>query len=567
MKRKEVKKQNIIQFSLLIVIIILLNYISNFLFFRVDLTSDKRYIISETTKKYISELEDVVYFQIYLDGDLPYGFQKLQRSAKELLEEFRAYGGDNIEFEFYNPSANPDQQTRNEIFKQLYDKGLQPTNLQVKGKDGAQSQQIIFPGMVINYRARENVLNILENNSIYSPEVNLNNSIQNLEYEIITAIKSLTYPFKEEIAFIDGHRELEEVYVDDINFTLGENYSVSRIKINGQLDALQGIDLIIIAKPDSTVDEKDKFVIDQFVMNGGKILWLVDNIKADMDSLAYTSSTLAITQQMNLEDILFKYGVRINYNIIQDMQCAFIPVNMAIQGAQPQFAPAPWVYFPLLSPQNTHPISKNINLVKTEFASVIDTVGNNPEIEKTILLSSSAYSKTVRAPLRIGLEIVNEELDAKRFPKSNLPIAVLLEGEFESVFKNRLTSTLLESDEIDFKEKSEENKMIVIADGDIIKNQVRKSGDQIIPFPLGYDRFTQQTYGNKDFLINCINYLLDDSGVMDIRKKEVTLRLLDKQKTNTNHLFWQLINIFFPLIIIILFGAIWFYIRKKKYTN
>jgi len=566
MKRKEIKKQNIIQFSLLIIVIVLLNYISNFLFFRFDLTSDERYTISETTKNYISNLEDIVYFQIYLEGDLPYGFKKLQRSVKELLEEFRAYGGNNIEYEFFNPSENPDQQTRNEIYKQLFDKGLQPTNLQVKEKDGGQSQKIIFPGMIVNYRSREYVLNILQNNPIYSPEINLNNSIQNLEYEIVTAIKSLSTPFKEEIAFLDGHKELEEMYVDDIYYTLSQNYSLERLKINGQLDALKGKDLIIIAKPDSTFDEKDKFVIDQYIMNGGKILWLIDFVHADMDSLAYTSSTLAITKQLNIEDQLFKYGVRINYNIIQDMQCAYIPVNMAIQGAQPQFAPVPWIYFPLLSPTNTHPVSKNISLVKAEFASVIDTVGNNPDIKKTILLQSSPYSKTVRAPLRIGLEIINEELDAKRFPKSNLPIAVLLEGEFESVFKNRLASTLMESDEIGFKEKSISTKMIVISDGDMIKNQVRKSGNQFTPYPLGYDRYTQQTYGNKDFIVNCVNYLLDDSGIMNIRKKEVALRLLDKQKIMDNSLIWQILNIATPLLLIFFGGILWYYMRKKKYN-
>ena len=236
-------------------------------------------------------------------------------------------------------------------------------------------------------------------------------------------------------------------------------YQVNNITINGKIEALKGQSAIILVGPDSSVTEKDKYVIDQFVMNGGKVLWLVDNIKADMDSLAYTSSTLAVNQQLNLEDILFKYGVRINYNIILDMQCAYIPVNMAMQGAQPQFAPVPWVYFPLLSPLNTHPISKNINLIKTEFASVIDTVGNNSNLKKTILLQSSNYSRTVRAPLRIGLEIINEELEAKRFPKADLPIAVLLEGEFESVFQNRLTSTLLDSDEINFMEKSVPNKI------------------------------------------------------------------------------------------------------------
>lgn len=566
MKRKEIKKQNILQFSLLIIAIVLLNYISQFLFFRLDLTSDNRFTISKTSKEYIENLEDVVYFQVYLDGDLPYGFKKLQKAVKELLEEFRAYGGINIEYEFINPSANPNQQTRNEIYKQLYDKGIQPTNLQVKEKEGGQSQKIIFPGIIINYRAREYVLNILQNNPIYSPEVNLNNSIQSLEFDIITAIKNLSEPMKQDIAFIKGHRELEDVYTDDIYNTLNENYSMHDITINGQLNALNNIDLIIIAKPDSAFDEKDKYVIDQFIMNGGKAIWLIDYVKADMDSLAYTSSTLALTNKLNLEDQLFKYGVRINYDIIQDMQCAFIPVNMALQGSTPQFAPVPWIYFPLISPVTNHSITKNINLIKAEFASVIDTVGTNPDVKKTVLLHSSQYSKVVRAPLRIGLEIINDKLSVDQFPKSNLPIAVLLEGEFESVFKNRLTSTLLNSEEINFKEKSIPTKMIIISDGDIIKNQVRMVGSELQAFPLGYDRYTKQTYGNKDFIVNCVNYLLDDSGIMNIRKKEVALRLLDKQKINSQHLLWQIVNIFIPILLLLLLGIFWFSLRKNRFA-
>ena len=567
MKRKEIKKQNIIQLLLLIITIVLVNYISSYWFFRIDLTQEKRHTISEHTKDYLKSLDDVVYFQIFLDGDLPYGFKKLQKSLKETLEEFRVYGKDNIQYEFFNPSESEDQKTRNEIYKQLYKKGIEPTNLQIKEKDGSKSQKIIFPGMLITFKGKETALTILQNNPLHPPETNLNNSIQNIEFELINASRKLSNHIKPKISFIKGHSELDENETADIKQTLSGFYNVSTTKIAGKLNSLVNFDLIIIAQPDSAFSEKDKFIIDQFIMNGGKVLWALDFVKSNMDSLAYTSSTISLNNKLNLDDILFKYGVRINYNLIQDIQCAVIPVNTAIAGAAAKFSPIPWLYFPLITPQNNHPITKNINLIKTEFVSAIDTVGNNNLIEKTILLKSSKYSKTVRTPIRISLELINQQPDPAQFFQSNLPIAVLLEGIFDSNYKNRLTYEIAKSDEIKFQEKSRSTKMIVIADGDIIRNQIQQSGNNIYPLPLGYDRYTKQTYGNKEFVMNSINYLLDDSGFMNIRNRELKLRLLDKQKINNRKIIWQIINIGLPLFFILLFGIFWNLNRKKKFAK
>ncbi len=573
MKRKEVKKQNIIQLILTLIIIVLINYISSFIFVRIDLTSEKRYTISEPTKKMLKNLNDVVYFKVYLDGDLPPGFKQLEKSTKEMLDEFRAYSKNNIEYEFINPSESNDRKTRNEIYKQLYDKGLLPTKLNYKDENGTTSQKIIFPGVIISYKGNELAENILNNNIGVSPEQNLNESTQELEYNLSNAIKKITTSIKPKIAFIEGQGELDKNSVADITNSLTEFYNVKRVRLNGQLNSLRDslnnnlYSLIIVAKPDSAFNEKDKFIIDQFIMNGGKVLWLIDLVKTDMDSLAYSSSTLALVNNINLEDQLFKYGVRINPNLIEDIQCALIPVNTAIVGTQPKFTPSPWLFFPLIQPPNTNPITKNLNLIKTEFVSSIDTVGNDPAIKKTVLLSTSKYTKIINAPARISLEMVNEEPDQRQFNKSNVPIAVLLEGQFQSVFKNRLTDDIIESKDIAFKDKSVNTKMIVIADGDIIKNQVRHYGKKTIPYPLGYDRYTRQTFGNKEFILNVIDYLTGNSDLMQVRSRDIKLRLLDKTKINNQRLKWQIINTILPILVIIILGIIFILLRKRKYTR
>ena len=301
-------------------------------------------------------------------------------------------------------------------------------------------------------------------------------------------------------------------------------------------------------------------------MNGGKIIWFIDMVNANMDSLAYSNTTIALLEQLNLEDQLFQYGVRINPNLIQDLQCAVIPIKTGMIGPNPKFSPAPWLYFPLIAPSNLNPITKNMNLIKSEFVSVIDTVGENKNVKKTVLLNSSKYSRVVKAPLRISLDMVNNLPDEKYFNRSYQPIAVLLEGKFESVFKNRLTNKIVSNNEINYKDTSVNTKMIIVSDGDIIKNKVKYRGENVIPYPLGYDRYTKQTFGNKEFVVNSINYLFDDKGLMNTRSKEFKLRLLDKTKINKEKLRWQLINTLVPVIFIIIFGVFWNIIRKRKYS-
>ena len=573
MQRKKIKQDSIFQLIVTISIIVLFAVASNYLFTRIDLTSDSRYTLSSHTKELIKELDDIVYFKVYLNGDLPAGFKRLENATHEILDDFRAYGKDNVQFEFINPSESSDQKTRNEIFKQLYQKGLDPTNLQVKEKGGGNSQKIIFPGVIVSYRGMEIPVNILKNYMGYSPEGNLNASIQALEYELTFAIHKLTTSEVPKIGFIDGHGELDNFQVGDIANTLSELYHLERIRLNGDIYSLQDnlsrnkYDLIVIAKPKSTFSEEDKFLIDQFIMNGGRSLWFIDEVNVNMDSLAYTRTTLGLTNKLNIDDQLFKYGVRINPNLIQDVQCAVIPVNTALYGQQPKFEPAPWIYFPLMSPSQNHIITRNLDMIHSQFVGSIDTVGINPEIKKTVILSSSKYSRTVMAPVLVDLSLISEKISANRFNKSYLPTGVILEGEFPSIYTNRTLPIKTQNSKFIFKDKSEQTKMIIFSDGDLIRNHVREDGENSEVLPLGYDRFTKQTYGNKELILNCVNYLCDMHGLLESRTKEYKLRMLDKPKITKERTKWQIINVLLPILLVVLGGFAFNYFRKKRYSK
>lgn len=563
MSKQRNKKRDLTALGLSLVVVLLLNFVSSFVFHRFDLTAEKRYTLSDATKKLLEGLDDVVYVKVYLDGDFPAGFKRLKNETREMLDEFRAYSRENIEYEFINPSENSDKEQQKEIFKQLADKGLQPTNLEVKEENGT-SQQLIWPGAIVSFRGHEVPWQLLQTQLGQSSEAQLNNSIQSLEYEFASCIRNLTTAIRPAIGFIEGHGELDTLATADIRDALSDFYAVKRVKINGQLNALDGLKAIVIAKPDTLFSEKDKFIIDQFIMNGGKVLWAVDVLNTEVDSLSRTGHTMSIPYELGIENMLFKYGVRINPNIIIDLQSSGIPVNMAMRGQQPKFEIKGWMFSPLIMPTSSHPIVKNLDVIKMDYVSGMDTV-DAPGVKKTILLQSSKYSKTLVEPVRIDMNYLHYQPDERKFTDSYRPVAILLEGEFESTYKNHLTSNIEYSKEISYKDHSKKTSMIVISDGDVIRNDIQYSTRK--PYPLGFDKFTNQNYGNKNFIMNCMNYLCDDSGLISVRSRELTLRLLDKKKVKAEKLKWQLINTLLPLGIILLFGTIYSYRRKRKYTN
>ena len=551
------KIRDILVLIIWIIVIISINYIGSFSFKRFDLTSDNRFTLSDKTIDILKNLDDIVFTRVYLEGDLPKDFKRLRDAVQETLDEFRAYNK-NIEYEFINPSESPDEKTRLEIYKDLSKKGLLYRNIEQRTAD-KKSEKILFTGAILTCKGEEIPLDFLQDQLSLTPEVIINNSIQQLEYKLISNVVKLTRKKRQKIGFLQGHGELNSTEVGDISRTLGEFYTVDGVSILGRLDALNDYDVLIVAKPDSIVSEKDKFIIDQFIMHGGKTLWLLDKVRTSMDSLRSKSTTLAVPKELNLDDMLFRYGVRINNNLIMDLTAAKIPVVTDYLGKQRYFS---WYFFPLLVPKSRNPIVHNVNTLKSEFISSIDTVSAK-DIRKTPLLFTSKYSRILRTPCRVSLNILQQAPDEQLYHGPPQITAILLEGNFKSLFDQRIPPVLASNKDIAFKAISKPNKMIVISDGDIIKNFVSKDNKKILP--LGYDRYSGITYGNRDFIMNAVNYLCDDSGLIEIRSKEFKLRLLDKEKSMNHRASWQLLNTVCPVLLIILFGIGKHIIRRKKY--
>jgi ABC-2 type transport system permease protein len=509
----------------------------------------------------MSNLEDVIYIKVYLDGDFPPAFQRLQTATMELLDELRHYSDGNIEYEFINPTSYTNKQQREQLYRQLMDKGIQPTTLQSNAGEET-SQQVIFPGALLTYRGEELSVMLLQDKIGTSPDEMLNNSIQAMEFGITNAIRKLTLKYPQIVCILDGHGEAESIYLADITRELQTFYGVERKMIEGKLDALNGYRAVIIAAPDSAFSEKDKFVIDQYLMNGGKVLWLVDGIVATMDSLANNDETIGIASELNLDDMLFRYGARVNHDLVLDLQSAPIPVVTGQAGNKSLQSLLPWNFFPLIIPTSTHPVVKNLNAIKHEFVSSIDPVGKD-DVKKTPLLVTSEYSKVYNSPVRISLDLLRERPDPKRFNSGPKITAMLLEGQFTSNFKNRIPETISKDTSIGFKEFSDTTAMIVVADGDVIQNRTRKG----MVIPLGEDRYTGQIFGNRNFIMNCIDYLCDDSGLMEVRSKELRLRLLDRARLQEERLKWQLINTLLPILSIFIFGAFKFSLRYHRFAN
>jgi ABC-2 type transport system permease protein len=577
--RKNIRKNSFVQLAIGMAIIVLLNIIGSFAFYRLDHTAEKRYTLSPSTRKMLNELNDVVYFKVYLEGEFPAGFKRLRNETREMLNQFRAYS-DKIEYEFIDPSSGNNKKETEALYNQLAQIGLNATDLRVKEKDGMTSK-MIFPGAVVTYRDKEMPLDLLITQVGRPPAEVLNNSVQSLEFGLTNVIRKLTVQQKPKIAFIDGQGELSANYTASIESALSEYYTVEHVRINSQLSALtehtpRGNDstsfiiknkytAIIIAKPDSAFakNEQDKFIIDQFIMRGGKVLWLIDAVNASMDSLQTQERSVVTTNDVNLDDMLFNYGVRLNSNLVVDMNSLPIPVVIDKKGNQKLI---PWIFFPVLVPTSQHPIVRNLNAIKTEFVGNLDTL-ETPGIKKTILLSTSRYSRVLNTPVVVSLGFLYQQPDITQFNQPYQPVAALLEGEFVSLFLNRIPPELAEAPEIGFVGKSPKTEMIVVADGDIIKNQLQSGEKGPIPLPLGFDRYTNQQFGNKDFVLNAMNYLCDDSGLLSVRSRDVKLRTLDTARVDNEKLKWQLVNTIVPILLVLVFAVVQGYLRRRRYTK
>jgi len=555
-------KKNLKTFLGITIGLIAVNLAGNYVFHRFDLTSDQRYTLSETTKSILKHVEEPIFIDVYLQGDFPAELRKLQTESKQLLEEFSAYN-DNINFVFTDPLTGD----KGQLAEQLYANGMKPINISVNDK-GKQSQEMVFPWAVASKGNRHAKIQLLKSLSGASTEEKISGSVQHLEYAIAEAISKVSTEKSKKIAVIKGIGELHDVYMADFLRSLRDSYFIApftldSVAVNPQktLKDLQEYDLAIIAKPTKPFDENQIEVLDQFVMNGGKSIWMLDQVQADMDSLYNkTGEMLAYPKDQSLGEMLFKYGVRVNPDLVKDEIGAPIKLAMGQRGSETVYEDFVWKFAPFVTSQSHHPIVKNIEGVKFDFANSIDTLKNS--IKKTVLLTSSPYASKVGTPSVVSLAAtVNEKTDPRTFKQIHpVPLAVLLEGSFTSVYKNRVIPFKTDH----YLNEGKPTKMIVISDGDIVRNQLDQNGE---PMELGYDKWTNAFYGNKEFLMNSVNYLLDDNGLINLRTKEVKLPLLDKEKVYKDYDYIRAVIVVLPIALLVVFGFVFTYLRKKKYTK
>lgn len=556
------KSKALKQFGIVFLALIVINLISHFFFKRFDLTQDKRYTLSETTLNIIKNVDSPLYIDVYLDGNFPPEFKRLQNETKELLEEFSAYNS-NIVFQFKNPIEK--ETMRVEVMKEFYERGMQPLSITVEEK-GKQSQEVVFPWAQATYGDKFTKVSLLKNLMGASTEEKVISSVQHLEFGFAEAITKISKEKQKKIAVIKGNGELIEPLIADFLTTVKESYYIGPFTLDSvakqpvqTLAALKKYDLALIAKPTEAFTEAEKQVLDQFIMNGGKTLWLVDAVAADMDSMYNETGTiLAYPRELNLTDLFFKYGIRMNPQLIKDEYATPIKIASGNQGSETQLQEYNWKFSPFIYATSTHPIVKNMEGIKFEFSNPIELLKN--KVKKTVLLSSSEYSKPIGTPTPISLELVTEETTPEEYAgKGLLPVAVMMEGKFNSAYQNRV----LPFADKTFQSVGKETKMIIISDGDVIKNQLDKGA----PLELGFDKWTNQLYGNKEFLLNCVNYLLDDNGLINIRSKDVDLPLLNKEEVYANYTSAQLITVGLPIVILAIFGFLFTFLRKKRYSR
>jgi gliding-associated putative ABC transporter substrate-binding component GldG len=541
-----------------VVLIILLNLLASQFFFRVDLTEEKRYSIKPQTKKILHDLDDNVYIEVFLEGEMNAGFRRFQRSIKETLEEFRRYSKNKIQIIYTDPSLALSEKARGEFMADLAAKGIQPTNV-IDKQNGQRVEKIIFPGVLISYGGMEKGVMLLKGNKARSPEEEINQSIEGVEFELANTIYNLTSLNRKRIGLVKGHNELDSIRIASIVEALFEVYDVADVSLRDT--ALSEFDALVIAKPTQRFSPADRFLLDQYIMNGGNTLFLIDKLDASMDS-ASQQQYFAFPYNTELDDMLFRYGVRINPDLIQDKSAGFYPVVVRESGGKPQIQLMDWPFFPLVNRYANHPITRNLDAVLMKFTSSLDTVKASG-IRKTPLMFTSQNSKVLAAPVNININNLRATVDPASFDKQFLPVGYLLEGKFTSVFKNRFLPD--EVKESKFREIGEEAKIIVVSDGDLMQNGTHPKTRQ--PLPLGFDPASNYTFANQDLLLNMIAWLTDENGLIHTRNKEVKIRPLNREKVEEEKIKWQVINVILPIVLLLVFGVLRSVLRKRKYAS
>lgn len=553
---KNTKLNDFLNLGIVLAILVLFNVIGGIYFFRIDLTEEKRYTISESGKKILTQLPNDLVVEVYLEGEFPAGFKRLQKAIKEKLDDMKSQSKGRLFYRFIDPSAQTDAKKRTEFYFSLVKKGIQPTNLYAN-ESGNKTEKLIFPGAVIRMANAETSVMLLKGNQMAAPDEILNQSIEGIEYEILNGIKSISSVARKKVAYLRGNNETDSVYIADLVSSLNQQYEVRPVNLKRAAN-LAGYDAIIVGKPTLPFDEEDKLKIDQFIIDGGKALFFIDPMNINLDSLN-SIGAVPIPYNLGLEELFFSYGARINNDLVQDLQSAYIPVNVGTMGDQPQIKMMPWRYFPIVNNFSSHPIVKNSDALYFRFASSIDTV-KCPNIKKTVLASSSKYSQKFGGMRQVSFNEIRIEPKPEDFNNSYIPLAVLLEGKFKSPFADRL---LFQQKYPGIKLQNKESKVLIVSDGDFFRNEMNPKNGQAMP--MGFDPFMKKKFANKDFIMNALTYMVDDVGLINSRLKEITLRPLDKYRIERDKTQIQLYNIVLPLVLIILFGFGKYWWRQRQF--
>lgn len=573
-KKQNLRRSNILEIVAVLLVLVFVNVIGNYLFTRFDLTAEKRFTLSDPTKKMLKELDDQVLFRVYLEGDdLSPQYRRFRNEIKDMLDQFRAYSR-YVEYEFFDPNKLSSDEEKAQFYQELRKKGITPL-LDADDEGSVLTQQVVIPAMEVSFQGRETAVQ-LQAADLMDRSAAINASIENLEYNFVRAIHRLTYPVKKRVGFLLGHGELEKMDIFDIQMSLVDDYALENVYLDQNVTALTGrvmniqdssvsvnnkFDVLVVPKPIRTFSDRDLFILDQFVMYGGKILWLVDALDADMDSLQNQPQTFATRLPTGLDELFFNYGVRINPDLIMDYRCRGIP----LMNVDNRMQLVPWYYFPTLVPNSNHPIVSNLDVIKTDFVSSIDFVNNGDGINQTVLLTTSDHVHIKNAPVNIQLADAMIKADNQLFNRSNLPVAVLLEGKFRSLFRSRLTSSFTGLDAIGYKDHCDTtNQMIVVSDGDMIRNGIGMSEQGRFPYPLGYDRHINTKFANKKFLLNAIYFLAGDEDLIYASSRSIDIRQLDKNRVEKKRAYYQFATLCYPVLVVLLMAAAVFVVRRMK---
>lgn len=557
------KQQSFFQLGLIIGIAFFLNFLGNVFFTHIDLTEDKRFTLARPTKEMLNSLEDVVYVEVLLEGEFPAGFKRLQRSVREMLNDLRSESGGLVEFTFTDPNIGTVDNV-NQRREEMAKSGIVPTVLRVKDVEGT-AEKLIYPYAKIQYQNKTAVVNLLEGDDGRPQEEALNYSISQLEYKFANALHKLSMGVREVIAFTVGHGELDENERKEVVKNLRAYYEVGTFNLDSSTVVPPQVKVLIIAKPRAPFSDRDKFLIDQYIMSGGKVIWLIDRLNVELDSMRRTANYIARDYDLDLDGMLFKYGARVNPDLVLDLQCSRIPMVIDQVGKQELFK---WYYNPIVLPRSDHPMVKSLDGINLMYPSSIDTIKTKTPVEKTILLTTSQYGRIQPNVTRLNFEILRYEPDPDKFNKPDIPVAVLLEGEFPSFFENKVTEgmkSMLTEIGQEFQPVSKPTKMLVVSDGDIARPFYNPINGQF--FKLGYNPYERYMFANKDFLLNAVEYLKDEKGIIEVRSKDIKLRLMNTAKAEEEKTLWQLLNIVAPILFLILFGVIYNALRKRKYAG